>query len=333
MPLRLRTILSVALLGSLSLSTTAHADPPPAGDARTEADDEFNEGKRLMDAGQTSAACARFARSQEIDPKLGRLLNLAFCHEQEGKTASAWNEYNGAAALAEQKGQSERVDFAREHAAAVAKKLAFVHLDVPVNAVTVEVDGTGLSRERWPTPLPFDPGEHKVVASAPGKKPLTLVVVVGQTPGIQEFRIAPLEDDSPPPPPQVLLPEPPPRPVEVEAPAPPRPAPSHVPAFIATGVAVAGVAVGAIFGLDAMSKRNDANQYCPSKICYPEGRTLISDAQSAATASTIGFGVGLAGAAAATWLFIRPPGGEKSSARLAPMVGPRGSGLVMVGSF
>jgi hypothetical protein len=330
MPSRLRTLLPVALLGSLSLATMSRADPPPVGDARTEADDEFNEGKRLMDAGQTSAACARFARSQQIDPKLGRLLNLAFCHEQEGKTASAWNEYNGAAALAEQKGQGERVDFAREHAAAVAKKLAFVHLDVPANAVAVEVDGSGLSRERWPTPLPFDPGEHTVVASAPGKQPRSVVVVVGQAPGIQEFRIAPLEDDSPPPPAPVLLP--PPSPVEVEA-LPPRRSPSLAPAFIATGVAVGGVAVGVVFGLDAMSKRNDANSYCPSKVCDTAGRAFISDAQSAATVSTIGFGVGLAGAAAATWLFIRPPGGEKASARLAPMVGPRGSGLAMVGSW
>jgi len=330
MAYRFCTFLSVSLLASLSLESRARADAPPANDARAQADDEFNEGKRLMDAGQTSAACARFAHSQELDPKLGRLLNLAFCHEQEGKTASAWSEYNGAAALAEQKGQDERVEFAREHAAAVAKKLAFVHLDIPTNAVVVEVDGTGLSHERWPTPLPVDPGEHKIVASAPGKKARSLVVTVDSTPGIQEFRISPLEDEFQAIP--VPVPVSAPSPVEPEAP-PAHSGGSMVPGAIAAGVAAGGVAVGVIFGLEAMSKKSSADQDCRDKICDTAGRSLINDAQSAATVSTIGFGVGLAGAAAATWLFIRPPGGEKATARLIPMVGPRLSGLAMEGSF
>lgn len=333
MPSRLRTLLPLALLAGLSLEARARADTPPAGDTRAQADDEFNEGKRLMDAGDTAAACAKFAHSQELDPKLGRLLNLAFCHEQQGKTASAWSEYNGAAALAEQKGQDERVEFAREHAAAVAKKLSFVHIDVPANAAVVEVDGAGLSRDRWPTPLPFDPGEHKVVTSAPGKKPRSLVVVVDTTPGIQEFRISPLDDDS------IALP------ASAQASVPPRPplgepvpgaapsGPSHTPAFIATGVAVAGVGVGAVFGVQAIAKKGDADSNCPAKLCDAEGRSFISEAQSAATISTIGFGVGLVGAAAATWLFIRPPGGDRVSARLTPWVGPHASGLAMGGAW
>ncbi len=333
MPSRRCSLLPLALLAGLSLEARARADAPPAGDTRAQADDEFNEGKRLMDTGDTAAACAKFAHSQELDPKLGRLLNLAFCHEQEGKTASAWNEYNGAAALAEQKGQDERVEFAREHAAAVAKKLSFVHLDVPANAAVVEVDGTGLSRDRWPTPLPFDPGEHKVVTSAPGKKPRSLVVVVDSTPGIQEFRISPLDDDSvavPVAPQEALSPRPPlGEPVSPGA----HSGPNHAPAFIASGVAAAGVGVGVVFGLEAMSKKGDADPLCPAKQCDAQGRSLISEAQSAATLSTIGFGVGLAGAAAATWLFIRPPGGDHVSARLTPWVGPHVSGLAMGGAW
>jgi hypothetical protein len=332
---RSRTTLPFALLASLSLTPSARADEPSADNARARADDEFNEGKRLMDAGRTEAACAKFAHSQELDPKLGRLLNLAFCHEKEGKTASSWSEYNGAAALAEQKGQDERVQFAREHAAAVAKKLSFVHLEVSATATVVEVDGAGLSRERWPTPLPFDPGEHRVVASAPGKKPRSMVLVVGSTPGIQDFRIDALEDDSAAPA-RPVGPVPSPPPVEPESAAPHPQRPSHVPAFIATGVAAAGFGVGVAFGLEAMSKKSAADRYCPNKLCDPAGRALISDAQSAATFSTIGFGAGVAGAAAATWLFIRPPGSETASARLIPLVGmggPRSAGLALRGAW
>src|SRR5271166_4812159 len=114
MPSRHREPVAIAALALLlAIPRVALADAP-ADDARAQADAEFAEGKKLLDDGQTAAACARFARSQDLDPKLGRLLNLAFCHEQEGKTASAWNEYNAAAALAAQKEQPDRVDFARE---------------------------------------------------------------------------------------------------------------------------------------------------------------------------------------------------------------------------
>jgi len=327
MPLRPRTLSPVVLLASMSLAPAARADAPSSqgDDARDQADAEFSEGKKLMDAGDTATACAKFAHSQQLDPKLGRLLNLAFCHEQEGKTASAWAEFNGAAALAEQKGQAERVDFAREHAAAVAKKLAFVHLDIPANAANVDVDGATLSHDRWPMPLAFDPGEHHVAASAPGKKTRGLVVVVGTTPGIQEFRIAPLEDEAP-----VAAPPPPP----IQAVAPPEHAgPNRVPAVIMTGVAAGGFAVGAVLGLEAMSKKISADTDCPAKVCNPQGSKLISQAETAATVSTIGFGVGLASAAVATWLFVRRPGEEKGTARLVPVVGPGVSGLAMQGSW
>jgi hypothetical protein len=331
---RRRTLLALAVLAGLSLTPSARADEPAADNARARADEEFNDGKRLMEEGQTEAACAKFAHSQELDPKLGRLLNLAFCHEQEGKTASAWNEYNGAAALAEQKGQDERVQFAREHAAAVAKKLSFVHLEVSATVAVVEVDGTGLSHERWPTPLPFDPGEHNIVAGAPGKKPLSMTFVVGGAPGIQDLRVDALEDEAavqgPP-----AAPLPPPPPVEpTAAPHPQRP--NHVPAFIATGAAAAGFGVGVAFGLEAMSKKSAADRDCPSKLCDEAGRALISDAQSAATISTVGFGAGLAGAAAATWLFVRPPQSETASARVIPLVGmggPRSAGLALRGAW
>jgi len=334
MPLRPRTLSPVVLLASLSLAPAARADAPSShgDDARAQADDEFSEGKKLMEAGDTAAACVKFAHSQELDPKLGRLLNLAFCHEQEGLTASAWAEFNGAAALAEEKGQAERVDFAREHAAAVAKKLAFVHLDIPANAASVDVDGATLSHDRWPMPLPFDPGEHHVVARAPGKKTRDVVVVVGTTPGIQEFRIAALEDEeTPATPPPVQAPAP--RPPIQAAPPPEHAGPSRVPAVIVTGVATGGFAVGAVFGLQAISKKSSADPDCPAKLCNAEGSRLISQAETAATVSTIGFSVGLASAAVAAWLFVRRPSEEKGAARLVPVVGPGVSGLAMEGSW
>jgi hypothetical protein len=329
---RFRSLLPAAsLVGSYLAAPAAWAESPEE-DSRALADVEFADAKKLMDEGETSAACAKFSHSQQLDPKLGRLLNLAFCHEQEGKTASAWSEYNGAAALAEQRGQADRVDFAREHAAAVAKKLAFVHLDVPANAVAVEIDGAGIARDRWPTPLPLDPGEHKVTVSAPGKRARSISTVIGANPGIVELQIAALVDESPaaPGPPQASS-------LPAAAEGPPASStgtgPTRVPAYVATGIAAAGLGVGVGFGLQALAKKSSADSSCPNKLCNPTGSSLVSDARSAATISTIGFGVAAAGGVAAVWLFLRPPGGDSTSTRISPQLGPRTAGLSVEGPW
>jgi hypothetical protein len=332
MPSRHRDAIAVAALSLLLVASgrLARADTP-GDEARAQADAEFAEGKKLLDDGQTAAACARFAKSEELDPKLGRLLNLAFCHEQEGKVASAWNEYNAAAALAAQKGQPDRVDFAREHATEVAKRLSFVHLDVPAGAETVEVDGAGVPHDRWTMPLPLDPGDHKVLVTGAHKKPADVAIKVLSDPGVQELTIPPLVDEGP-------------------AVAAPQAATgstaatdttdtagaghaNRLPAYLVGGLAVVGLGVGVAGGLVAVSKKNAADPDCPAKECNPAGRASISDAQTAAGVSTVGFGVGLAAAAAAVWLFVRAPPTDAHAARLTPVLGPRTAGVGLEGTW
>jgi hypothetical protein len=111
--------------------------------------------------------------------------------------------------------------------------------------------------------------------------------------------------------------------------------PNRAPAFVAAGVAVAGLAAGTIFGLQALSKKNDAdNGHCTNKVCVDsDGSSLISQARTFATVSTIGFGVGIAGAAAATWLFVRPPGADSPRGSMVPVLGPRVAGLEVEGAW
>jgi hypothetical protein len=330
MPSRHRDLIAIATLTLLLAPFRAARADAPGDDARAQADAEFAEGKKLLDDGQTAAACARFAKSQDLDPKLGRLLNLAFCHEQEGKTTSAWNEYNAAAALAAQKGQLDRVDFAREHAAAVAKRLSFLHLDLPAGAEGVEVDGAGVPRDRWAMPLPLDPGDHKVAVTAPNKKPANLAVKVASDPGVQEVTIPPLQDER-----SAAAPASLPATATASA-ASDSESETHVsrlPAYVAGAIAVVGIGVGIGGGLEAMSKKSDADAQCPVKECNPAGRALISDAQTAATVSTVGFGVGLAGAAVAVWFFFHPSTTESRTARLTPVLGTRSAGLGLEGTW
>ena len=60
-----------------------------------------------MAAGNTAEACARFAESYRFEASSGTLINLALCHEKEGKIATAWAEYRDAARVARDWGRKE----------------------------------------------------------------------------------------------------------------------------------------------------------------------------------------------------------------------------------
>src|SRR3954465_13259291 len=120
-----------ATLCFLSLAGTA-ATFAWAGPARAQpgnaalAESLFREGKRLSADKKFAEACPKFAESYRLDPGLGTLLNLATCHEAEGKPASAWAEFSDASAQARREGDSDRGQLAEEHMKALETKLAHI---------------------------------------------------------------------------------------------------------------------------------------------------------------------------------------------------------------
>lgn len=150
------------------------------GQARARANDvasaeaAFEDGRRLLAAGQLPWACAKFEESQRLDPATGTLLNLAACHQSLGRLATAWSEFRAAEAAATRDKRADRVAFAHQHAVALEPRVARLLLVVPPEArlpgLKVLLDGVELTALAN-LDVPLDPGPHQVQAMAPGYEP------------------------------------------------------------------------------------------------------------------------------------------------------------------
>jgi hypothetical protein len=263
----------------------------PAADTG-EADALFDEGRRLMDAGDVAAACPKLEHSFQLAPRLGTMLNLGACFERAGKLSRALEVYERAATLARQLGRSDREAAARELAAGVEAKLGklLVITEEPAPDLVLRIDGEPLSMRAGI--LPLEPGTRVLVADAPGRAPFRTVIELkrGATVTVTVPRLRAIE-----------------RPAPAPAPAPlPPPAPSRTleTAAVATGlvVAVAGLGVGTFFGLRAKAKHDESSPLCDPSGCTSEGLRLVEDAQTAGNVSTVAFVVG--GAALATAIAV-----------------------------
>lgn len=189
-----RRHLALVLLASHVLA----AAPAFAGDTST-AEQLFSDGLKAMEKKDYAAACAAFQGSQEADPSPGTLINLATCHEKQGKLATAWGEFLTAAGMAEQRGQSQRVQLARDAAAKLEPQLHRLVIDVrdPVDGLQITRNGVAVPRASFGRPIPVDPGDHTIEANAPGKKPWKGSATTAAGPGVDTIAVPALEDAPP----------------------------------------------------------------------------------------------------------------------------------------
>ena len=332
---------AVALALALPASAVRAAGPDEAA-----AEALFRSGKQLMGERKYPEACPKLAESFRLAPATGTLLALALWYESWGKLASAWSTYAAAADRAKQEGRADRERAARQRAAAIEPKLSKLTINVDpaaasLSGLSVARNGVGVGAASFGVPLPVDPEEITVEASAPGRQPWSFKVTVGANADQKAVSVPPREEVK-----TVAKAAP------AVSPAPPVDAPAaessrgtsamRLGAYAAGGAGLLALGAGGFFGLRAISKNGDsedagcAGSECPTE----EGKKLRDDAVSAGNVATIATIAGVALVGAGVTLFVidlnrKPARVGEASGRVAlvPAFGRGDAGLALVGRF
>jgi serine/threonine-protein kinase len=298
-----------------------------AASDKAAADVLFNEGRQLVtkpnDAAAWTTACEKFEASLSKLTQLGVQIALATCYEKLGKTASAWGAFR-IAAKAASKAHDKRQRFAEDHATALEAKLSKIVITIaPANRVTglkVKRDGSELTPAEFGSPVPVDPGEHTIDASAPGRVTWSTRASIPATPDIIDITV----------------------PALAEVPAPPAPRRSQrTLAYGLGGGGLAIVSVSLIFGAVANSKWNDAQQHCRDHMCDQTGIDLAGRARTMGNVSTGTFLVGAGAVMAGVILLLTAPSvstenvqpANPAALHVVPGIGPAQVGLMIQGGF
>jgi hypothetical protein len=328
------------LLAGVWLALALDSSSALATDAQQSAMAEqlFREGRELMQSGRADAALEKFEASQQLDPSLGTLLNLADCLERLGRTASAWARFTEAEQMARREGDRTRERAGAEHARALEAKLIRLRIvlgpDAKPAEVPIELDGKPLSPALVGTAMPVDPGEHRVLVRAAGKHDWQSSVQL-TTPGeTTALTIPDLAPAAPEPKPSVVTPaEPAPipalgppnqetRPPLLQSSVPP-PSPRFRPGVLTivggcTSIVALGLGTG--FGIAAWRAWSDAkdsgcaNGACPTASAQSRAEAAGSRADIA-TVSFIAAGLAAGGAILSYLLLDRPRSDTPPDAR------------------
>lgn len=339
-----RAACAAFVLASIAaLPSVARADGPPSG--ATHAESLFREGRTLLDAKRYDEACPKLAESQTLDPGAGTLLALALCHEGQGKTATAYNELVEASQLGKRVGRNELAAAAQKRAQAMEPLLARLVVRTPAADATdydVKCDGEALDAKHLGTPMPVDPGEHRVDVSAKGKVARSYVVRLAGA-GSVEILVDKLEDAARAP--VVTKSEPTRLHIANTAPVLPveesRGGAQRAIGLVVVGLGVVGLGTGAYFGGKALSESAESRRTCTTTPCSSDSMDANNRAKSSATAGIVSVAAGTGAIALGTVIYMLAPSNPvrgsapstRMTARIVPEVGPTQATFGVTGAF
>jgi hypothetical protein len=312
-----------------SLALLAAAAPLRADDAKTAAT-LFDQGRKLMeDPAKLAEACRVLAESYALAERGDTLLNLAECHRRQGKTATAWAEFDKAYELGAKVNFTRAMEIAKKLRDELAVKLSTLTVTVPPEAaalagLTVEVNGKPWPRERWGTAVYVDPGPAEITVAARGYKPFVARVEVGPNKDAKRVTVAlerdPSQAPAPTPPPKSTPAKPPP-PSPPPAAAPPRP----IWPWIVGGAGLAAAGVAVAFAVNQQAAGAELDDRCgPDRKACPPGYDFGPARSQELTSFGLFVGLGAAGivavgaAGVGLGLAYREPSPQTTSLRIGP---------------
>jgi hypothetical protein len=267
---------------------------------------------------------------------------LAACYEKQGKLAKALTAYRETQSRA-QKASDNREAYAKERGDALEAQ-------VPRLKVTSQGNESGLSLTADGNPInpgdsvALDPGEHVVVARAPGKKDYELRVVLQAGARIDKTIPALVDADA-----GAAA-----APTTTPVTAPPVSDTNTDPGsgrrtagLVLGGVGLAGIVVGSIFGLLTFSAASDANDFLAENQrdpdAKPEHDEKRADVDTLGMVSNVGFIAGGALLVGGAILYFTAPDASATTGkapthrtarvRVLPAAGPQGGGAFVTGAF
>jgi hypothetical protein len=320
----LSLVLSSALLGSLTAMAQPVRDPAAA-------DELFEHGKALLQAGDWAGACAKFRVSMDLDPAVGTLLKIARCDEHDQKLALALHDYR--AALELNRTKVDQTDARRAELEAFTRAaLGQLEPRVPQLRIVVADPPPGLRLTRGDEELPLaalgedlpvDPGSVEIVASAPGyrteRRAVAIeegarmevaIVLASEEPFVRTPTIGAVDHAS-------------------SAPARNWGGTRRIGAYTLAGAGIVALGVAGYFAIETVSKVNQASSDCVNLSACPQpeygaASELIRQAKDTQTAGLVLLAVGGSLVGAGAILFLTAPKHDQAA---SVVVGPSGAWL------
>jgi hypothetical protein len=294
-----RAVRAVCFLGIIFLPALASAQ-----DKESDAERLFREGQKLMEERRFGEACPKFEAAYKKDLQLGTLLNLAYCHKEQGATWLSWIEFKEAELKAIELKRTDRRDFARQRLTELEKLLARVVVEPQskVELTEVLIEDRRVPEAEKNAPFAAEIGQRKFTFRAKGKKQATLLVNVLKGDKAMKVSVPEMEDapkDAP-----VETTAPPSNDTSPALPAKDKKGPENqrVLALVAGGVGVIGLGIGTIFGIQTFG--NECTKTTKNPPCTEDEE---SKGNTSGMISNIGFAVGIVGLAAGAYLWFTAP--------------------------
>ena len=315
----------LASFACLCLAATAAADPA----AHARADKLFQDGRKYLAGGDYAQACGAFEQSQDAEPAIGTMLNIALCYEKWGHIAAAYRGYIDAERAA-RNANDKRASVARRYAIALEAKIARVTVDLPPGAdasVSYTLDGHEITPMKLREELLLDAGKHVIEVRA-GNAPARaneFTVAAGERKQVVLEKPASEAKQAPKPAEEKEV-----QPAEVSA----RSAPRLYGGIALTAGGVVAIGIASVVALDAKNAYSIAAVNCPGGMCASlADYTATHDARARASAMTWVFGGGVALAVVGTVLIVTSKHTSSERVSLVPMISSHAAGLALGGSL